>query len=396
MSSSPIGGSREFSPNPASFNLSAASAPAAPSHLMHRSQHLMSIQGYPEFMDALETAYTLSTIPSGQLKWVQPDGLKTVPNSELIRSFASTPQVITKIGEDAPMMAVKLTPRNGEVNVTGMDQYHAPQLVRDVNRWKFVKDASLGSYLVNGWSGVPESQEMFQQPRSLAEIIDQEGKNRFNVSDETPVVESLVLLPIAPNGEFTTEFTPQLRFASGDHDHYKVGVINGDKLSGYEQIKQDAPIADIKDIDEKQGMYNFRADFIPDLSDLEQAFLPKSAGHMIIIATPTEKPKPKPKIPDFNFDSYFNYGNSQTRGGSFSFGELTRGASIGSVNIGRGSQSGTGNIYQGDLRGTSKGKTTIYHLKFLGVRPEIIEQLKHGAKLSQLNPSIDAYPTNLN
>ncbi len=246
---------------------------------------------------------------------------------------------------------------------------------------------------------MPEEKEMFQQPRSLIEIIEGMGLKEA-LPDKTAVVEAIALLPIAPNREFATEFNPHIRFDTLDHSFYQVMVVNQDKLSAYARLTQ-GNRRDIQDIDESQKMYNWKADFVPDLSDIEQLMLPDSRGHMILIATPVEKPKP---LFDLGKSGYgggrYDLGDELMKGGpmrgstmSFSPGYLTQGHSVGDISIGRGSETGQGGLYEGELLHSRNGNPTIFHLRFLGIKPEQARLLR-SADLEALANSISNYNRN--
>ena len=287
-------------------------------------------------------------------------------------------------GFDHPKLAVALSPKKTEGgNVTGSDTYHAPVFVRDVDRWQLAKDR-LGNYLIDRWSGAEAGQELFSESRSLTEVL--AAHDDLGITDSTPVVEAVAILPIAADGSFKTEFTPQIRFDIGDHDHYKVAVVSQNSLSRFVQLIQGRSLYNVQAIEANQSMHNFSADFIPDMDEFSQMLVPNSAGHMILIVSPIEKPKPKFDFKDFGSD----YGGGLKGGGdSFMMGGGMRGGSIGGVDIGIGSRTGQGSLYDGDVSSSRKGKTTIFHIQVLGVKPDDIQKL--AANAGQLGSAIDAY-----
>ena len=355
--------------------------------LLPRIKHLAGDASYQAFMAAMDLAYGLKDVPPGQLKFVGIDGLERTSLSD---SFVILPRVLLNPGFDHPKLAIALAPKKTEGgNVTGSDTYHAPVFVRDVDRWQFAKDR-LGNYLIDRWSGAEAGQELFQESRSLTEVL--AAHDNLQITDSTPVVEAIAILPIAADGSFKTEFAPQIRFDIGDHDHYKVAVVSQNSLSRFVQLIQGRSLYNVQAIEANQSMYNFSADFIPDMDEFSQMLVPSSAGHMILIVSPIEKPKPKFDFKDYLGHGYGNdYGSGLKGGGgdSFMMGGGMRGGSIGGVDIGIGSRTGQGSLYEGDVTSSRKGKTTIFHIRVLGVKPDDIQKL--AANAGQLGPAIDAY-----
>lgn len=344
---------------------------------------------YAAYMDSLGTLYGLKDLSPASLKWGDIQGLD---RQTIGGSFMSPPRFMANPGFDHPKLAISLTPKLGGKNVSGFDNYHAPILLRDVDRWQFAAN-TLGKYQVNRFSGVEPGKEMFNQSRSFREIAEVQTEN-WGLKDSTPVVECIALVPIAPNGEFELEFMPQLRFDSGDHTSYNVSMIKEDALSQFTVVHQGTgTVIDIKDIDHESKQYNFTANFVPDLSEIEQLLTPTSRGHFIIIANPTEPPKSKFDLgSDFNFGGYGRGYDSPSRSMSFD-SPMKGGASLGDISIGRGSQTGQASLFTGELTNSRKGTTTIFHVKLIGVKPKIARGLDLSA-LGLLNGAISAYQQN--
>ena len=352
--------------------------------LLPRNKDLANDPSYNAFMTAMDLAYGLKDLPPGQLKFVGIDGLERISLSD---SFVIPPKVMVNPGFDHPKLAIALAPKKPQGGNVTNDTYHAPVFVKDVDRWQFAKDR-LGKYLLDRWSGAEAGQELFQQSRSLSEIL--AGFDDLQIIDSTPVVEAVAILPISADGSFTTEFAPQIRFDIGDHDHYKVSVVSQNSLSRFVQLIQGRSLYNVQTIEADKSMHNFSADFIPSMDEFSQMLVPCSAGHMILIASPIEKPKPKSY--DLNFGLGSDYGGGFRGDGLTLGGGLMKGGSIGGVDIGIGSKTGQGSLYDGDLSSSRKGHTTIFHIRALGVMPYDITKL--AANASQLGSTIDAYSTN--
>ena len=208
---------------------------------------------------------------------------------------------------------------------------------------------------------------------------------------QSAVVEVVAFLPIAPNGEFQTQFVPYISFGPGSHRYYKVSVISENSLSAYHLLSQ-GQTRPVKDVDEQQNMYNWVADSFPGLSEIEQLTSPSSHGHMILIAMPVEDPTPKF---DLGLGDSYDFGGPMrgmgppTYGGGFKGG----GASISSASIGRGSKSGEGSLYDGEVRDSREGNPIIYHLQVLCVTPTEAKALSSNS-LGQLGQGLRNFERN--
>lgn len=349
--------------------------------IVRKDEKRIDIPGYVAFMDVLQSTYDLHKEKPENIKWVSLD--------TKIAEVDSPPKIAVDVAQDHPQLAIGLFPTVEDKSVTGEEVYLSPVLLKDVRRWKEVSE-DLGRYEATGWSGRPGPNAMFEQPRSLIEMLEAIGAED-QITETTAVVEAIALLPIAPNGEFATEFCPQLIFNPSDHKHYRVSIISQDRLNAYARLSEGLDILTIKDMDENQTMFHWKAEFVPDMSDFEKLMSPGSRGHMILVATPYEKPKP-----------LFDPGVLYSRGlHSFGFGDtlsfkgpsLSRSVSAGDVDIGRGSESGKGSLYHGQLNSTEKGNATIYHLRFIGVKPEHTKELT-ASMLDQLGGSLSGYKKN--
>jgi len=324
-----------------------------------RDKHKETTEGYIPFVAALELAYNLREIDSS-LQWVDVES----------RTF-SEPEVLLHIAERHPDLSIIIRPENGEGQILReTEHYKAPLALTGVNRWGQT-GLDLKDYRIDRWKGRPGPETMFPQSRSLAEIVAKYHAD--TITDTTPVVEVVALLPTAANGEFKTQFVPHISFGLVGHSHYQISVVAQNALSAYTFLSQGSSRS-IKDIDDKQTTYNWMASSFPALPPIEQAMEPSSHGHMILIASPVEAPKPS--YPDFGggFDSL----GGGMKGGSepMSFGgDLSRGASVSSASIGRGSASGKGSLYEGEITASRKGNPIIFHLQFLCVTPTQAAQL---------------------
>ena len=339
---------------------------------------LEQIAGYETFVRDLQTAYNLQGLDPTQLRWVAA--------KEDQVSVNYPPSVVVNVANGTPQLAVNLHPRKDGREVTGHATYHAPLLVREVGRWG---TSNLRGHKVTQWRGRSESETFFQKKASYPfyEFLD---KLVEGLQDTTPVVEVVALLPVSPDGSYDTEFAPEIRFADHlDHRHYKIAVLMEGGFSAFSLLTR-GQRREVQDIDKVQNHYNWKADFIADMSDIEQLMLPSSAGHMVLIVQPVEEERP---YIDFNAGSE-DYGSGFKGGGSpltLGGGEMMKGgASIGGVCISQGSHVGKGSLYQGDLRESSRGNTVIYHIRFLGVKPDVAQALtKEG--LDQAGQSLDTF-----
>ncbi|MBI2143759.1 hypothetical protein HYU17_01240 [Candidatus Woesearchaeota archaeon] len=345
---------------------------------------MQSQAGYLDFVSALQAVLDLRDSYPNDVKWV---GVK--PNSFDSTSPSSFELTISP---SHPNLAVALHPKADGKPITGYYTYHAPIILTDVQRWGLVAD-SLGRYAVDRWSGVPEEREVFQKQRSLSEIIGTLGISE-SVTDATPVVEVAVLLPIAPNMEFATEFVPTIAFSPSQHSHYKVLVISQNMLSAYFALTGGRLTTEIKDINSQQKMFNWSADSVPDLSALEKLLLHSSAGHMVLIATPVEAPRSilsSYDLPEFGSGGDRYLGGQMKGSPTLYGGSPTRGVSISAARIGRGSEAGQGSLYGGQLATSQKGGSAIYHLRVFCVKPDEAINLTAG-QLTGLAKSVSVHP----
>lgn len=349
---------------------------------IQRVEHKKGTKGYKEFIDSLQIAYNLRDIDAGDLEWV-----------DIKQTEFGEPKVLVHIQEDHPDLSVILRPENADSQqiTNEHETYKTPLLLVGVRRWG-ESDLALHNYKIDRWSGRPAKDMMFQQSRSLTEIV---GMDLAEVIKEsTPVVEVVSFLPMAENAEFTTQFTPYLSFEILGHQHYKVSTISQNSLSVYLTLSQGSNIS-VKDIDENKQMYNWMAQSFPGLSEIEQKMEPSSHGHMILIATPVEKPKPKFDIRYLGFDSE-QYGGGFLKGlGPSTYrGEgITRSASISSAKISRGAESGQGYTFEGEVSNSKNGNSIIYHIQFLCITPQEAKHL-HSNGLGAIGKIMHNYQKN--
>ena len=340
-------------------------------------EDMKSQPGYLAFVDTLQAIFNLHQTNPQDTKWV---GVTQT-------SFETTfpPSVVLDIAKDHPMLAITLQPIVDGRQIGGYGEYNAPLLLKDVQRWGLVAD-SFGKYAIAGLSGVAEERELFQQPKSLSEIIELTDI-KTAITNGTPVIEAVALLPIAENHEFTTEFVPTIKLNPLAHTHYKISVVNQDRFNVYSVLTQGSTSVPVKDIGQDKKLFTWKADRVPELSILEKLLLPSQAGHMIIMVTPVEAPFKSYEIgPDFNASR-----GDGLKGGAdnrfLGIGVQTRGMSVGDVRIGRGSAAGQGSLYQGNVKSSAAGIPVIYHLRFLGMKPYQAESIT-GEQLSALGKSV--------
>ncbi len=340
-----------------------------------RFDHLESTAGYSEFIGSLQAACNLHELSPSDLKWV---GAEPVQPYRYI-----PPNFSINVAKDTPQLSVNLHPIKAGKYIGGEPfVYSAPMLLKDVERWGM---SDLRKFKVERLRGVSEAKTSFQKKQSYP--LDEFLSRIVQVDASTPVVEAVAFLPIAPNGEYVTEFAPKVSFGSFDHGHYKVAFLMEGGFSIYSALTQGEGM-EVKSVNEHQEMHYWQADFVPDLSDLEKLMVRDSRGHMILIAEPVEVPKPL-------FDT--SYGLGDLIGGSDSFRSLsfgpTRGVSIGDVSVSEGSHAGQGSLHEGELLASKRGNKVIYHIKFLGVKPDAAKALDK-AGLDGLAKSLGNYNLN--
>lgn len=340
---------------------------------VERVERKQGTPGYNELVDSLETAYNVQD--AGDLKWVD-----VKP-----REFG-TPRVLLHVQKNHPDLSVLLRPENEDGPIMGeVESYQAPILLVAVDRWG--SDLALRDYKIDRWRGKPGPETMFPKSTSLAEII--ANNQSLSVTDSTPVVEVVSLLPMAPNGEYQTQFVPKVSFDVMGHKNYQIAVISENALSAYVALSRgsDRPL---KDRDETGKYFNWTADSVRTLSDVEQLMLPSSHGHMILIASPIEA------LPPPRQDYIKDEGGFRDRQDPNVFrirdGGMKR-ATVGRVSLGRGSQSGQGSLYKGELHASKKGNTIIYHVEFLGVTPEVARALDTDG-INQVGSSLSQFERN--
>ncbi len=318
--------------------------------------------GYLAFVDSLQAVVNLHDIKPESVEWATADASLAV--------YGTPPRFYVGIGEGAPKLSVALKPKAGGTEVIGAHIYNAPLLVRDVHRWGLVKD-TLGQYILRGWRGVPEEKEMFQRERTLDYVI----SSMFGdaITNETAVIRVAALLPVAQNGEYSTEFVPRLEI--NGHNFYSIALISADRLSAYFQMTNGQTAIDLRDMDEGMKMYDWRADHIPDLSSLEKAMLSGQEGQMVLIAKPVENP----------FKQFFDslslererdslelgmYGRGLDRSPELFLSGPPKGMTVGDARISRGTEAGLGSLYRGSVEASRSGTPAIYNIRFFTVKPE--------------------------
>jgi len=345
-----------------------------------RLEKLEFNDGYSPFIGDLQTLYNLHELNPNQLKWV---GMN---NRDV--SF-QTPNIILEVEDNTPQLAVNLYPMRDVTKVTGDVSYHAPILLSAVDRWG---SSNLQQHKITRYRSVSDSDTFFKHQDSYPLSKFLEGIVE-GVDDTTPVAESIALLPISPDGSYQTEFCPEIRTKEGEHRKYQIYVIMEGGFSAYPALALGSN-RDIYDIDKDQNTHRWKADFIADMSDLEQLMLPSSVGHLVLIATPIEE-ESKPDIEKY-LDDQFKYDPNDNGGSNnFNFGSQSRGARIGGVSISQGTQTGQGRIYKGELSSSSKGNPIIHHIRFLGVKPDVARGLGVPG-LDSLTGAISSYDVESN
>jgi len=338
---------------------------------LRRPSHKSAIQGFDAFADVLEAAYSVSDMPSGKLKWVE---VKPVTFRE--------PDITFHPSGNSPSLSVVLRPVNkaGEQLTTREEIfYNSPLFVYSIEQ---LKDCpGLKDYKIDRWRGRPGPETMFKKSRSLAEIIEMDYKG--DVTDQIQVVELACLLPMSATGEFETEFNPYICMDPMKHTYYQINTIAENSQSFFATLTQGRN-GEVKDIDDHQKTYSWKAVDLSRLSDLERQMTPSSKGHMILIATPVQSPSPK---------SFFYPNNDINFGEDISRGGLTRGGiTIGQAALFRGTQSGTAKIYEGEIVSSREGSPIIYHINFLTATPDTFKGLPD--LIPQIESSMGNYEHN--
>ena len=355
--------------------------PVGIKHLISRSPALQGNSAYDAFVTALETSYGLNEIPLDNVRWVETEPVVGLPNIP--------PRVALSPGKGLPAFAITLDPTVDGQSIAG-NGHHAALLLVNRTNWG-VKSESLGRYLLSGYIGKPDAKANFDSPTSLNNFIagcpfeDIQRQLRESITDETPVIELAGLLPFAQDREFNTEFNPV--FISSNKD--LIILISADKVHSRPCVyKAGGGPFQYRDSQGKTG--NWHADRIPDLSEIERATMPSSAGHFIAISIPLKDEVLKSFYPDLRLGRDLYKGNSTLgrpvlRSSSadgndpFSLAELLAslktldpaGAAITGVNVTGGSQRReTTSIYTGDLDLDASRTAAIYHLTLFGVTPE--------------------------
>ena len=335
-------------------------------------EHFASDAAYVAFIKSLDTACSLYTRSPADLRW---SNLSIRP----ITSLRREPQIEINIGDGAPKLSMILHPVKDGSDVTHYSTYQAPIFLTDVTTWDLSR--KLQRYRIDGCYGEAEQAEGFPRSVPLKFMLDRIPGGK-TIVESTPVIHGLVLLPIAPNEEYTLECTPRISFSGNDHSHYRVSIVNANKFSATAALTNGSArnlTYDTKDPNNPSGdtlMKNFQVDYVPAMSALERLVLPDNKGHIVLVATPVEKPYRK------SMKSPFFIPKTTTRDdGYLSMKMQPRDlverspVQIGDVSLSQGRTVGTGTVHKGKLSDSADGKAVLIHLRLLGVKPLDLEQL---------------------
>src|SRR3989344_1911704 len=211
-----------------------------------RIPNLEGVIGYDAFVSDLQTTYSLQSLPPDSLKWV---GVAET-------SVDTTPKIVVEPEYDTAHLSINLHPVNNGEDVTGTFAYHAPLLMRDVGRWGI---SDLQGFKVTKWRGRPEHETFFTKKDAYALHDFVEGF-QLGLQDTTPVVDVIGLLPISPDGNYQTEFAPEISFSPNAHNQYRVLTVMDGAAGAYSALTRGR--REIKDIDETQREFNWKADFV--------------------------------------------------------------------------------------------------------------------------------------
>ena len=321
----------------------------------------------------------------------------------------SNGRVIVKIGEDIPQLSVAMLPRiqrrGGDYDLRGIpdlrrmlgitpiddstcdselivDNYAspcAPLLLREVKPWD---SSELQCHLIDRLRGVPDSRSLLEKPLTLRQYIDDKIGG---IRNSTPVVEVVALLPISnlprsDGGHYDTKFVPVVNIPNTRYDtQYMIATV-ADGAAGTYRIITNAPESRIEDIaGSNLERRSWKADLIQDLSDVERLLLPSSAGHMVVVC------KPVRILQDHARNPYLEMTNPELDPDRFCPTQ-----SVGGISISQGSHAGYGSLFEGRLEESPDGTPVIYHIRFIGVKPDANTPLDK----ERLAKSLDTYLRN--
>ncbi len=104
-----------------------------------KDEKRIAVPGYEPFIQALQDAYNLHQFNPNNIKWAS-------VNTKL-SDMGFPPSVVIETAKDHPQLAVSLHPSFDGKAIDGSNGYHAPLLLRDVQRWGLVSN-DLGSCTV--------------------------------------------------------------------------------------------------------------------------------------------------------------------------------------------------------------------------------------------------------
>lgn len=217
-----------------------------------------------------------------QILRLNPEGLRWADITPNPLSGYAPNAIFTSPGEDLPSLGVEAVAMDGD-RIASRAHY-VPVLVRDVNRLSL--SSGLREYQIRRIRGAEREQdELLSEPFSLEDLLgyyrDHAG---YNLSDNTPVVDATVFLPMPSGGEFRTEFNFVIR--TGDSGDYIVRYVVQDSFGNAGMY---APKGMTTRIEDYKGdkKYGFAAELFPDMSELRRLMEPAdTASRMVLIALP--------------------------------------------------------------------------------------------------------------
>ena len=354
--------------------------------LLKAEQKFENSQAHTAFIDSLAATYGLQGVKPEELRWadVKPTGSIQMP-----------PRIQVSITDRLPNFGTSVVAVDGDTLVSS--PHYAALFFRDVAPLSMRKD--LKKYEVVKRRGVLNEQDeaLEDGPTTLDKLIARMREEGHAIPETTNIVEMVSVLPIAPNGEFRTEFYPtvQIPLLGGDFSfpHFvQDGFLYASLVSGFGRL-------DLLDLRQDNSTHRFKAEYVPTMDSIERLFVPDSAGHMIVLALPVNVKHDYDIIKYSNGRDQYNYGDRFGGFGLRSLGDSpmmkggpdrigpNRSAEIGRVNIERGSKTDIQTL-ETDVTPDPNRTAAIYHVLFIGMKPDTHVD---AAALTQVGRALDFY-----
>ena len=322
------------------------------------------------FIDALAATYGLKDVRPEELRWA---------DVKSTTSIYLPPRFQVSIADRLPAFATALVALDGD-NVVSSPHY-APLFFRDVAPLSMSED--LRKYVITKKRGVlKEQDEVLKEPETLETLIGKFRSQGYNLPTTTNVVEMLSVLPIAPNGEFKTEFYPTVDIPLSRGDFSFPHIVQDERM--YAALISSLGKLDLLDLRQDNTTHRFKAEYVPTMDSIERLFVPDSAGHMVVLALPVNVKRDYGEI--FSMGNEYGFGSGMMRGGGYTLG-TTRSAEIGRLNIGKGSKTDV-KTREADVSPDPSRVGAIYHIVFIGMKPDSHIDATH---LSKVGKALDHY-----